>query len=430
MRKNSYIVLLSTVLFIGWFISASKTAITFDRSGDIARRWIVCQYTLNNINPYGIALAVLRSHFPEKHSRDINLSAIPKQVPEEIQESIIPEFGPPEATYPPPGEFLMAMSIGKLPHYKHSIYLQLFANLLLLLPIVVMLNKAFIHPKINIERNPLSIILLLISFTPVYTTITHSQFSLLIFACLLYGMLYAKNDWKAALALTIALIKPTFSVPFLILLIVQKKWLRLAITFSIQMVLLGLMVIQVHTNPLQLVREWMEVGSFFAIGMYNVPELLNKFGLIGTKLAGLTPWILLVFSWLFIFYSRRSLIEKFSFLGIFSVLWTYHGPYDYVSLIPALLLVLGWNPTVLENSNPSNNLSRVLPILGFVCFIILSAALYPSIYEDSKNLLPRVIRWLGRGSIGFVFIYITLRNIGKNQESPTLLNVNSALKTK
>src|SRR5262245_57311841 len=74
----------------------------------------------------------------------------------------------------------------------------------------------------------------LLLWAPVQATVMAGQYSLLVFACLLLGIrVFEGRPIAAGLFLSLALIKPTLSLPFLIVPLVRRRWLTLGIAIGV-----------------------------------------------------------------------------------------------------------------------------------------------------------------------------------------------------
>ncbi len=95
--------------------------------------------------------------------------------------------------------------------------------------------------------------------------------------------------------------------------------------------------------------------------------------------------------------------QLFALAAVTSAFWTYHGPYDFVVLLPAILPLAGWS-----DRPPARRWS----IAGFAAFAIVALALTPWIY-NGEHLFARMIRWAGRATVMGLFAHAYLRAYGR-----------------
>jgi hypothetical protein len=135
--------------------------------------------------------------------------------------------------------------------------------------------------------------------------------------------------------------------------------------------------------------------------MYSIQEVINKLGwqaqgpLVSVSMLILIGWVSLV--------GRQSPdAHLFAFLGVTSVLWTYHGIYDFVCVLPALLLLMSWEAAD-RVGQPVLSQRPSLPsrVIGVSCFVLLSLALSPPV-SGGFSQLTHAIRWGGRLALLYV----------------------------
>src|SRR5262249_20330524 len=96
----------------------------------------------------------------------------------------------------------------------------------------------------------------------------------------------------------------------------------------------------------------------------------------------------------------------FAFLGVVSMLWIYHGAYDFVFFLPALMFMLGWKEEGVADEDRPGPFAWNGLAAGVVCYVVLSVALSPPIVGGG-SLFSRGFRWIGRAMLVYVLIVAT-----------------------
>jgi len=308
-----------------------------DTSGDLGRQWVVTQYVIRGVDPYPVALAALRARHgalaPQGpvHMRDARVYAIPKSGP---HPQTNPMFGPPEATYSP-ASVMTLVPLGFLP--RDSVrFLWLLINVTLLCLVAREL-------KVLAEAAEVSFFFFLglVAIWPASAScIEREQFSLLCLWCILSARrLETTHPITAGLLYSLSLVKPSLSIPFLFLPLLDRRVRTMASLATSQLVLLGAMSWLVRVDPFHLNGEWLSVAGYFRQGMYSIQDIINKLRLDGSAWDILLQLCILIGGG--IVASRFSASKKIAFLAVISCTWTYHALYDFaVLLVPAALLIV------------------------------------------------------------------------------------------
>jgi hypothetical protein len=166
----------------------------------------------------------------------------------------------------------------------------------------------------------------------------------------------------------------------------------------------------IHRSPFQLVREWMGVSEYFLSGMFTLQELINYFGFRGTPYASAITMTALAFLVsVVVVFRHRPTVELFGFLCVGSVLWMYHKYYDFIMVMPALLIMMGWSSSSIPRREPGQpSLFRRSLSLGQTFAMVLAISLIPYVnYAD--GFLPRLLRWGGRAALVALLGVMVLR---------------------
>jgi Glycosyltransferase family 87 len=310
-----------------------------DPTCDICRQWVVTQYALRRVNPYPVALDALRAHYGvlaprgPVHLKDVGVFAIPKSGPNAETD---PNLGPPESTYPPPSLTLL-LPIGYIPRDAvRVLWAILNAGLLL----VVARELQLLSARHGIDA-PFLFFAGVAAIWPVTAYCFEvGQFSLLALACILVARrLEPTHAIAAGLIYSLALVKPSLSLPFLFLPLFDKRVKTLTTLALSQLALFGAMSWLVHASPIAMTRDWLSVAAYFRAGMYTVQEIINRLRIDGSIWDMLLEGGILLAGAALAF--RLAPPKRIAVLAVVSCIWTYHSQYDFVVLlIPAALLAV------------------------------------------------------------------------------------------
>ncbi|MFO0967619.1 MAG: glycosyltransferase family 87 protein [Gemmataceae bacterium] len=410
MSRRAVLVPLTCLLASGWYALGLAAFFENGIGCDVNRQWIVCQYVRRGTDPYALAHATLKHHYGDVVPAGMKLYDIPRTAPPERAAEVIPELGPPEATYPPSAIGLLLVLVGWLPDWRVVLGVWPVVNALGAGSVIFLLARRFRRPGTRpAAEDALAVAWLFLLFAPSYSVVEAGQFTFLILASLLVACRREASDWLAGPLLALALIKPSLTLPFLAVPVLQKRWLRLGIACGIHALALGGVAWLVERDPLTLMLEWLRVTPYLLPGMYSMQEVVNALGWQTTLMGKVIPWALLLTIWLVAWLGRGAGAGRlFAFLGVASMLWIYHGAYDFVSLLPALLLMMGWieRGAVPLAAKPWWTWNG--PAAGVVCYLVLTVALSPPIVGGG-SLFSRGFRWLGRATLVYLLAVVTSR---------------------
>jgi len=242
-------------------------------------------------------------------------------------------------------------------------------------------------------------------FSPFYMAVAAGQFSLPIFACLIAALLPKTGAIVSGLCLALAMIKPSISLPFLTIAIVQARWKPLAIMSVIHCLAMLAVCVATRSWPQTLLSEWLSVSRYFLQGMNSIQEIINVFNWqnYGPALSGL---VLLLSGGVTLLGWQAPLAYHIAFTGMVSMFWTYHGPYDFICVLPALMILMRFE--LPEETPAINRSARLIRLLGWGSFILLSLELTPAVYEGNL-LAARLLRWGGR--FAFILVLLTIAGL-------------------
>ncbi len=350
---------LTALLLVGlvWLGRSAAGGLGRGDQGDLHRRWVSSQYVRAGINPYPLALAALELRHGPLDSVQLSrtqIHVVPRRVLLQQEDSGVPDqarpfleaHGTPEATYPPSTEMFQSLTLGLLPETWVTA-IGVLGNLLLLGLCAWLLT---LHVPVDPGRDLPKVVLgtlLFLFWAPVHSCVLATQYSLLVLASLLLAIrLLKRHSLAAGLLLTLALLKPTMSLPFLILPLLRRRWLALALPLGIHAAATLIQAACFGCSPWVLMGQWLQVGGYFSFGMFTIQEVVIALRLDGSLAGKALPLLLLLGCWAWCWWNREVEDEQlFDLLCVFSALWTYHGTYDFVLfLVPLARRVLSLAP--------------------------------------------------------------------------------------
>ncbi len=344
-----------------WLVVASMAAVGLtqlipairfalkDQSSDVLRQWRVSRYVQNRINPYPVAIAALEAAASAgtlENPLGLGIHRIVPVTPERkgpAHVGVMPKYGPhpdtrkdvgpPEATYPPPAAVILAFTAGYLsPDSLLASWVVLNLTLLLLIAYELGQLQQPGHAKAWYTACFIAIALV---WPPTPYFFSRGQFSFIVlWSVLVAGRVGKHRSWIAGILYSIALIKPSLALPFLVIPLVQRRWKVLAWTAGIQAALLLTASWLLRASPIALTREWLSVGRYFMQGMYTVQEFIDDLSLDGTIWGIILPLAVVAASAILIY--RADQIRALALVSLLAVIWTYHYRYDFVVLLCAI----------------------------------------------------------------------------------------------
>ena len=385
--------------FVAW---AGSTAYQVLRAGnveerDIVRNWVVGRYVVAGRDPYDLSKAILVAAYGVGNPEGKWVSKIPAEIPEERRGEVIPELGPPEATYPPGTLGFYAATISLLSDPATVLYVWFVLNVLLAFALAWLLARLWPVPPTppGPGGNFWWILLAVIAFTPAYATLDRAQFSMLVM-CLMLVADDPRFPWPLrGLALAVGMLKPSVCLPLALLPLVRREGKVLATAALVQAASIAFVAARVGRGPVEMFRDWLAVSRYFlSAGMYTIQEWVLP---LSTRVPGVVAVVPLAFlaACLGVLWTHRDAPRSrlFSLAGVTAVFWTYHGTYDAVFLLPMLLRRMGWT-----DGPPPRALSR----WGVALFVALSVA-YMERVVGSTEPYWHAYRWAVRfGMIALV----------------------------
>ncbi len=389
---------------LAWLGYASSRGLHNGRESDLHRRWVVCQYVRAGVNPYPLALTALHHTYGELGGGRAKprVYAVPRLAagdspPDGRTGNLLAAHGTPEAVYPPSADLLFALTIGALPEGNVH-FAGVFANFGLLLLCALLLSNLPAGAPASSAGAFVAALGVLLLWSPTQSAVQAGQFSVLVTVCVILACrCLERNEYLAGAWLALALVKPSLALPFLILPLVRGRWRTLAVAAGLHLAATAVQALRFGRAPWELVHQWTAVAAYFTQGQFTLQEVLSALRLADTAagLAVVGGFALFALAWCW--WNRAAADATLvDFLCFVSVLWTYHGPYDFV-----ILLV----PLARRLLAPA-----AVPVAAFVpavlLFVCLSVAASSAVYGNELHAAARVVRHAARllMAVGFAGI--------------------------
>lgn len=392
------LLLLAIVLLcLPWLAFSARHALRAGHDCDIWRQWTVSRYVFAGINPYAISLGILEKNYGKmsgenrRRLKDFVIYEVHPSLDTTGVPNFQPAFGSPTATYPPSSLLMICLLGGWLPAGAvHGAWLGLSALALFLL------GRQLRGPPDAPVAGGLAVCALLLAWPPIHESIRTLQFIVPVtwFIALMVQHLDRRPN-LAALCLAAALIKPSVALPFTLLPLVRGRWTVVGLAGAIHLAATLAMGALVHTPPLDMIRDWLQIPGYMLQGAYSLQEVVNGLGWDNTR-AGMV--LTLGFAaccagWAAL-HRRARPADLAAFLSLASLLWTYHERYDSVLLLLPMLNLL---------DRLARGRRDPFDLLLASAFVVLGLALTDAVYlQDLPGL--RLLRWGGRAALLTLFL--------------------------
>jgi Glycosyltransferase family 87 len=289
---------------------------------DFMRRWREQRYVLMSKDPYD----VLFTHEEGMGKQPPTLNF--KHVEVEKQIGALDNIAYPPWTYMT-GILLHSMPLpwGRLQYA--------FANLLGLASIGWWAMKQTPLGLSNLARwfLPLS----MLGTMPFWCTLAYGQYGVLLVALVAWSVSLSEAGWgvAAGVLMGMAMLKPSFTLPFGLLLLCRRDWRAVAVA---AMYVLGgglLVCWMTHTGPETFMLQMQADAPRYVL---DLPGLLKALVVARVPLKVAMPGLILIFLiatgwWVIYMGDRASLLDRLAVAGLAARLFTYHRPYDDLLLV-------------------------------------------------------------------------------------------------
>jgi hypothetical protein len=226
------------------------------------------------------------------------------------------------------------------------------------------------------------------------TTIGTGQYGIIINALLIamFWLLKKNHNLSAGLVIGIALLKPSISALYFLILLIQKRMKAVLICCLYILISSSIIGLIVRVSPIYMTDKMISVSKYYVHTGYSGINMLMDWGIDPSRatilLSVLAIAIVIV---LLYFFKNHSFLFLFAITSTIGRLWTYHLAYDNVMLVFLLLAVIQ-----LTFMKPSN-----LNIL--ILTLLLLTLLIPSGITDLLSVqITQVIIWI----IAFSYLLI------------------------
>ena len=153
-----------------------------------------------------------------------------------------------------------------------------------------------------------------------------------------YVLLRQERFALAGVTLAVALLKPTLAGPFVLPLLIDRRWRTLIVAGSVLLLESILTWSLTRTNPLDMLRQMMVMSKFYIGGGFGPAQYLMHAGVsppVASQIMGLAGLVLGTVALLLA--RRRSLLARFAIAAVIARLWSYHYDYDDAVLVFAVV---------------------------------------------------------------------------------------------
>ena len=412
------IITLTLALLMGamWFFASARYAVQAGWDSDVMRQWVVSQYLNAQENPWRIAAETLKLNYGPAYGenrfrlKDLVIYEVHPQLPTDGIDGVLPDYGPPTATYPPSSLFPIWMVVGGLPERVVLPFWLVVNSLALAFIAWLWWARCLRQPRLAFAGQDgvfacgLALAVLLL-WPPTQEVVRTSQFVFVVIPFLLLALQYVEyRGWWSGVYFSLALIKPSLVLPFLFIPLIRLQW-RVFVVIALTHGAAWLAVSWwLSASPLALLIDWLTIPRYMLQGAYTLQEYVNRMGLDNTTLGTLlTLGFVAGCALLALRYRSASNDAMVPLFVACSLLWTYHERYDFVLVLLAAPLLLSS-----RSAWPAK--------AGLVVFLALGMALTDWAYMQDAPLL-RVLRWGGRlAMLAFLGLAIMhLRNAAKSR---------------
>ena len=289
---------------------------------DFMRRWREQRYVLMSKDPYD----VLFTHEERMGQQPPTLNF--RQVDVEKQIGALDSIGYPPWTY----------MTGILLHSMPLPWARLqyaFANLLALSSIWWWAMKQTPPGLPGLARwfLPLS----MLGTMPFWCTLAYGQYGVLLVAMVAWSLSLSEAGWgvAAGVLMGMAMLKPSFTLPFGLLLLCRRKWRAVAVAGTYVLVGGLLVCWMTHTAPESFMSQMQADAPRYVL---DLPGLLKGLVLAQVPLKVALPGLILIFLiatgwWVIYTGARATTLDHLAIAGLAARLFTYHRPYDDLLLV-------------------------------------------------------------------------------------------------
>ena len=321
--------LISAVYITRGFLIYSRGPAHGPGQNDVLWRWLETRYVLRGQNPYDVMFA---------HSWNAAAVAPPAQHECKRDSRIAPELGVPVGLVYPPWAYFSTAAICWVPR---AVMVPLYA-VLMVASLLFIAHWGYRTGRPWGDEIAMAVVALCLSLASWVGAIFLGNFPTLLMALLIGCLLLLERNRSvgAGLLLAIALLKPTFAGPLVLVFLVRKQLVALSVVAVYNLVATWVVCARVHTPPLEMFGQ-MLASSQLVVGFGTGPvQYLINAGVAPALATNVVGTCFLGVGAAAIFLARRaSLLSLFGIAAVIARLWAYHLYYDD-SILLFLLIAL------------------------------------------------------------------------------------------
>lgn len=376
---------------------------------DLYRQWLCCQYVRAGENPFAVAEAALVNTYgpvqgPDRILlRDTIIWSVNMTEYDGLP-GLLPGHPPPEAGYPPSSLAILLVIFGYLPDTIIPYFWMAVNMAAFLLLIWFLACPPHAAPDKKSIRSFLFLGALFLIWPTTRMAFASAQFSIVALLCALLGIQYGdRHPWIASVLFSLSLIKPAFTMLFLLIPLLNRNWrifVGIAAIHGFGTLLISWMV---RTDPWTLMMQWMNICRYLLQGAYTFQEIYNALAWENTWISTVLTLGIFAYAAGFFWYIREDRTSlTFSFLCFANMVWTYHERHDFtILIIPLVAGILLWIR--------STQTRKETFALGawILLYSLIGLALTDTAYADTLPV-SKGLRWAGRISMWAVLAWVNV----------------------
>jgi hypothetical protein len=283
-------------------------------------QWKAAQYYLRGVNPFPVSL----------YYQDVARRTGRDEGP-----GYLPQVGWPEEVVYPPSSTLTQIALYGWPSLPFTRWIFVALNLVAA-AVVAWWSRGLIGGPPETRWLFAGLALVNLGYSQ---TLINGNYGILVVAALMLAFaLRERHPVTAGLVLGVALVKPTLSAPFVVLLLADRRYRALVVMTAVAAASVALSVVLTGDGPLVLVRQSLEGTARFAKAPYAIWQLLRAWG-TGTAFAlavnaavFMIPFVVVLWRAVAKGTVETSWLALAALAGVVARLFTYHNSIDNVVL--------------------------------------------------------------------------------------------------
>ncbi len=369
------------VLSLGYLVKGYRNLIL--TPGDLHRRWTECRFVLHGQDPFQIFLH--QYHAPDAAKNEAECDRLRRI------------YGTPEEPVYPPWAYAPAMLFVWAP-WQMDVYYYLLIDTAC---IAILVTCALVIARPATQVDKVAVALATLAIASICTTLGNGNFGLIVTAAVLLSVFFDQRDrpFAGGIFFWIAMVKPTVSLPFALVFLLQNRWKSMIVAAGLCAVSCLFPWIVDRVNPLEMMHEAVVVSQHFQGGGYGIVNWLPMLGVPDHHVTSLAAALTLIPAAIFFFFNPSLPVWKnLAILAVVGRFWAYHMAHDNIMLF--FLACAVWRIFLKEMSLAS---TAVLLLVGASLWL-------PSSFTELGDV-PLSRRWIHH-TIGIVQHVIWLAGAG------------------